>query len=70
MHYLFLIPLIGGLLLIGLQVFIKGLSRITLNLWNSAVATATAGALYRGIVNLSVAQQLSTNPTIMSQGFS
>ena len=53
MHYLFLIPLIGGLLLISLQVFIKGLSRITLNLWNSAVATATAGALYRGIVNLS-----------------
>ena len=53
MHYLFLIPLIGGLLLIGLQVFIKGLSRITLNLWNSAVATTTAGALYRGIVNLS-----------------
>ena len=53
MHYLFLIPLIGGLLLIGLQVFIKGLSRITLNLWNSAVATATAGALYRGIVKLS-----------------
>lgn len=53
MHYLFLIPLIGGLLLIGLQVFIKGLSRITLNLWNSAVATITAGALYRGIVNLS-----------------
>ena len=32
---------------------IKGLSRITLNLWNSAVATATTGALYRGIVNLS-----------------
>ena len=53
MHYLFLIPLIGGLLLIGLQVFIKGLSRSTRNLWNSAVATTTAGALYRGIVNLS-----------------
>lgn len=53
MHYLFLIPLIGGALLVALQLVVKGLSRITLNLWNSAVATATAGALYRGIVNLS-----------------
>ena len=53
MHYLFLIPLIGGTLLSTLQLVVKGLSRITLNLWNSAVATATAGALYRGIVNLS-----------------
>ena len=53
MHYLFLIPLIGGALLVALQLMVKGLSRITLNLWNSAVATATAGALYRGIVNLS-----------------
>ena len=53
MHYLFLIPLIGGALLVALQLIVKGLSRITFNLWNSAVATATAGALYRGIVNLS-----------------
>lgn len=53
MHYLFLIPLIGGTLLVALQLVVKGLSRITLNLWNSAIATATAGALYRGIVNLS-----------------
>ena len=53
MHYLFLIPLICGALLVALQLVVKGLSRITLNLWNSAVATATAGALYRGIVNLS-----------------
>ena len=53
MHYLFLIPLIGGALLVAMQLVVKGLSRITLNLWNSAVATATAGALYRGIVNLS-----------------
>ena len=53
MHYLFLIPLIGGTLLSTLQLVVKGLSRITLNLWTSAVATATAGALYRGIVNLS-----------------
>ena len=53
MHYLFLIPLIGGALLVALQLIVKGLSRITLNLWNSGVATITAGALYRGIVNLS-----------------
>ena len=32
---------------------VKGLSRLSLNLWNSGVATLTAGALYRGIVNLS-----------------
>lgn len=53
MHYLFLIPLVGGALLVALQLIVKGLSRITLNLWNSGVATLTAGALYRGIVNLS-----------------
>ena len=53
MHYLFLIPLIGGALLVAIQLVTKGLSRITLNLWNSAVATATTGALYRGIVGLS-----------------
>lgn len=53
MHYLFLIPLIGGTLLVALQLFVKGLSRLSLNLWNSGVATLTAGVLYRGIVNLS-----------------
>lgn len=53
MHYLFLIPLIGGVLLVALQFMVKGLSRLSLNLWNSGVATLTAGALYRGIVNLS-----------------
>lgn len=53
MHYLFLIPLIGGALLVALQFMVKGLSRLSLNLWNSGVATLTAGALYRGIVNLS-----------------
>ena len=53
MHYLFLIPLIGGALLVALQLMVKGLSRLSLNLWNSGVATLTAGALYRGIVNLS-----------------
>ena len=29
------------------------LSRLSLNLWNSAVAIMTAGMLFRGIVNLS-----------------
>ena len=53
MHYLFLIPLIGGSLLVALQLVVKGLSRITLNLWNSALATGTDGALYRGIINIS-----------------
>ena len=53
MHYLFAVPLIGGILL---AIFLKELphfSRISLNLWNSAVAIITAGTLFRGIVNLS-----------------
>ena len=53
MHYLFAAPLVGGILL---AIFLKVLphfSRISLNLWNSAVATITAGTLFRGIVNLS-----------------
>ena len=53
MHYLFAVPLIGGILL---AIFLKALphfSRISLNLWNSAVAIITAGTLFRGIVNLS-----------------
>ena len=53
MHYLFAAPLVGG---IQLAIFLKVLphfSRISLNLWNSAVATITAGTLFRGIVNLS-----------------
>ena len=53
MHYLFAVPLIGGILL---AIFLKVLpqfSRISLNLWNSAVAIITTGALFRGIVNLS-----------------
>ena len=49
MHYLFF----GGALLVALQLMVKGFSRLSLNLWNSGVATLTAGALYRGIVNLS-----------------
>ena len=35
MHYLFLIPLIGGALLVLLQLMVKGFSRLSLNLWNS-----------------------------------
>ena len=53
MHYLFAVPLVGGILL---AIFLKVLphfSRISLNLWNSAVAVITAGTLFRGIVNLS-----------------
>lgn len=53
MHYLFAVPLIGGILL---AIFLKVLphfSCISLNLWNSAVAIATTGTLFRGIVNLS-----------------
>ena len=53
MHYLFASTLVGGILL---AIFLKVLphfSRISLNLWNSAVAIITAGTLFRGIVNLS-----------------
>ena len=53
MHYLFAVPLVGGILL---TIFLKVLpqfSRISLNLWNSAVAILTTGTLFRGIVNLS-----------------
>ena len=53
MHYLFGVPLIGGMVLLIFQKMIPNLSRLSLNLWNSGVATLTAGALYRGIVNLS-----------------
>ena len=53
MHYLFTVPLVGGIIL---TIFLKVLphfSRISLNLWNSAVAIITAGTLFRGVVNLS-----------------
>ena len=53
MHYLFAVPLVGGILL---TIFLKVLpqfSRMSLNLWNSAVAIITTGTLFRGIVNLS-----------------
>ena len=53
MHYLFGVPLIGGVVLLIFQKMIPNLSRISLNLWNSAVATIATGVLFRGIVNLS-----------------
>ena len=53
MHYLFAIPLAGGILLLLFMKGIPNLSRLSLNLWNSAVAIMTAGMLFRGIVNLS-----------------
>ena len=53
MHYLFTIPLVGGILLLLFMKVIPNLSRLSFNLWNSAVAIMTAGMLFRGIVNLS-----------------
>ena len=53
MHYLFVVPLVGGIILAFLLKIIPNLGRISLNLWNSAVAVLTAGMLFRGIVNLS-----------------
>ena len=53
MHYLFVVPLVGGVILAFLLKIIPNLGRISLNLWNSAVAVLTAGMLFRGIVNLS-----------------
>ena len=53
MHYLYAVPLVGGLLLLIILKIIPNLSRLSLNLWNSVVATLTAGVLFRGIVNLS-----------------
>ena len=53
MHYLFGVPLIGGMVRLIFQKMIPNLSRLSLNLWNSAVATIATGVLFRGIVNLS-----------------
>ena len=53
MHWLFGVPLIGGVVLLIFQKLLPNLSRLSLNLWNSAVATIAAGVLFRGIVNLS-----------------
>lgn len=53
MHYLFVVPLVGGIIMALLLKIIPNLGRLSLNLWNSAVAVLTAGMLFRGIVNLS-----------------
>ena len=53
MHYLFTVPLVGGIILVILLKVLPYFSRISLNLWNSAVAIITTGTLFRGIVNLS-----------------
>ena len=53
MHYLFAVPLVGGIILAILLKALPHFSRISLNLWNSAVAIITTGTLFRGIVNLS-----------------
>ena len=53
MNYLFAVPLVGGGVLALLLKIMPNLGRISLNLWNSAVAVLTAGMLFRGIVHLS-----------------
>ena len=53
MHYMFYATLVGGILLLGLLQVKPNLSRMTYNLWNSGIATITAGCLLRGIINLS-----------------
>ena len=53
MHYLFAVPLVGGIILVILLKVLPYFYRISLNLWNSAIAIITTGILFRGIVNLS-----------------
>lgn len=53
MHYLFAVPLVGGILLTMFLKVLPQFSRMSLNLWNSAVVILTTGKLFRGIVNLS-----------------
>lgn len=53
MHYMFCATLVGGIVLLGLLQVKPNLSRMTYNLWNSGIATITAGCLLRGIINLS-----------------
>ena len=53
MHYLLAVPQAGGILLLFFMKVIPHHSRLSLNISNSAVATMTAGMLFRGIVNLS-----------------
>ena len=52
MHWVFGVPLIGGLCSLFSKL-IPNLSRLSLNLWNSAVATICRWRSFRGIVNLS-----------------
>lgn len=53
MHYLWTVPLAGSSLLLTLMKFRPNFSRLSYNLWNSGIATLTAGFLLRGIINLS-----------------
>ena len=53
MHYLFAVPLVGGIIQAILLKVLPYFYRISLNLWNSAIAIITTGTLFRGIVNLS-----------------
>ena len=53
MHYLFAVPLVGGIILAILLKVLPYFFRISLNLWTSAIAIITTGTLFRGIVNLS-----------------
>ena len=53
MHYLFAVPLVGGIILVILLKVLPYFYSISLNLWNSAIAIITTGTLFRGIVNLS-----------------
>lgn len=47
------VPLVGRVILVLLLKIMPNLGRLSLNLWNSAVAVLTAGTVFRGIVNLS-----------------
>lgn len=51
--YLWTVPLVGGSLLLTLMKFSPNLSRLSYKLWNSGLASLTAGFLLRGIINLS-----------------
>ena len=64
MHYLFFIPSIGGTLLVLLQLMVKGFSRLSLNLWNSGVATLTAGPSTEGLLTSLVDLLQWINPII------
>ena len=46
MHYLFVVPLVGGIILALLLKIIPNLGRISLNLWNSSVASSCSNNWY------------------------